>query len=176
MPWKVTEPMCERAKFVALHDEGLFSMSELCQRLGVSRRTGYKWLARFEQDGLDGLRGQSRKPHSSPKQTCLEVQEALRCKRAGTIPPGDPRNSWPISSPAVPTYRCPQRPAPWANCSNSKGFASRASVRPAPGSIRASQPCKPTFPTKPGALISRASFPQRVSHKGRTRLLPTHDQ
>ncbi len=38
MPWKVTDPMCERAKFVALYDEGLFSMSELCQRFGVSSR------------------------------------------------------------------------------------------------------------------------------------------
>ena len=44
MPWKVTDPMCERAKFVALHEEGLFSMSELCRRFGVSRNTGYKWL------------------------------------------------------------------------------------------------------------------------------------
>jgi transposase InsO family protein len=77
MPWKVTEPMTERARFVALHDEGLFSMTELCQRFNISRRTGYKWLARFEQGGLDGLKDQSRKPHSSPKQTSLEVQEAL---------------------------------------------------------------------------------------------------
>ena len=45
MPWKVTEPMCERAKFVTLHEQDLFSMSELCQRFGISRRTGYKWLA-----------------------------------------------------------------------------------------------------------------------------------
>ena len=77
MPWKVTEPMYERAKFVALLDEGLFSMSELCQRFGISRRTGYKWLARFEQDGLDSLRDQSRKPQSSPKQTCPAARQAL---------------------------------------------------------------------------------------------------
>ena len=77
MPWKVTEPMAERAKFVALFDEGLFSMSELCQRFGISRRTGYKWLGRYEQGGLEGLKDQSRKPQSSPRQTCPEVREAL---------------------------------------------------------------------------------------------------
>jgi transposase len=69
--------MTERAKFVVLHEHGLFSMSQLCQRFGVSRRTGYKWLARYQQGGLDGLKDQSRKPQSSPRQTCLEVQEAL---------------------------------------------------------------------------------------------------
>jgi transposase len=57
--------MCERAKFVALYEEGLFSMSQLCQRFGVSRRTGYKWLACFEQSGLAGLKDQSRKPKNS---------------------------------------------------------------------------------------------------------------
>jgi len=73
----VTDPMCERAKFVALYQEGLFSMSELCRRFGVSRNTGYKWLARYEQGGFDGLKDQSRSPLTCPHQTAPEVEEAL---------------------------------------------------------------------------------------------------
>jgi transposase len=118
MPWKVTEPMCERAKFVTLHEQGLFSMSELCQRFGISRRTGYKWLDRFQQSGLDGLKDQSRKPHSSPRQTCLEVQEALRQVRRDH-PTWGPKKLLAYLQPRRPDLSCPQRPVPWARCSNS---------------------------------------------------------
>lgn len=46
MPWKESDLMDERLHFVrdALSDR--FTMSELCARYGVSRRVGYKWLAR----------------------------------------------------------------------------------------------------------------------------------
>ncbi len=53
MPWKGTESMRERARFLALHQEGLWSMSQLCQRFGISGCTGYKWGDRFAQDGLE---------------------------------------------------------------------------------------------------------------------------
>lgn len=55
MPWKETRPIEERLQFVrdALSDR--FTMSELCARYGVSRRIGYKWLARFAEDGRRGL-------------------------------------------------------------------------------------------------------------------------
>ena len=77
MPWKVTDPMCQRAKFVALHDEGLFSMAELCRRFGVSRNTGYKWLARYERGGVESLKDQSRAPLTCPHQTATPVEQAL---------------------------------------------------------------------------------------------------
>jgi transposase InsO family protein len=100
--------MCERAKFVALLEESLFSMSELCQRFGISRRTGYKWLARFEQSGLDGLKDQSRRPHSSPKQTSSEVQEALLQARRDH-PTWGPKKLVAYLQP-----RCPDLPLPAA--------------------------------------------------------------
>ena len=77
MHWKVTEPMNERAKFLALHQEGLYSMNELCQRFGLSRQTGYKWLNRFKATGIEGLEEQSRAPHTCPHQTASDVEEAL---------------------------------------------------------------------------------------------------
>jgi hypothetical protein len=36
MPWRKTEPVMERARFIALHLEGLYSMSELCWTLAKS--------------------------------------------------------------------------------------------------------------------------------------------
>jgi putative transposase len=39
-----------------------FTMTELCERYGVSRRIGYKWLARFNEEGKRGLVNRSRWP------------------------------------------------------------------------------------------------------------------
>jgi transposase InsO family protein len=69
--------MSERSRFVALHQEGLYSMSELCSRFQISRKTGYKWLARFEEQGLEGLADQSRAPHSCPQRTAPVTEAAL---------------------------------------------------------------------------------------------------
>jgi transposase InsO family protein len=55
MPWKETSPMVERVRFVADHAEGVYCVSELSERYGVSRKTAYKWLKRFEEEGPGGL-------------------------------------------------------------------------------------------------------------------------
>ena len=77
MPWIQTEPVTERARFVALHQEGCYSMTELCERFGISRKTGYKWLSRFTDAGLDGLKDQSRAPRQCPHRTAKGVEAAL---------------------------------------------------------------------------------------------------
>ena len=77
MPWKETRPIEERLQFVrdALSDR--FTMSELCARYGVSRRIGYKWLARFAEDGRRGLTDRSRRPHTCPAAVRLPLAEPL---------------------------------------------------------------------------------------------------
>lgn len=77
MPWKQIDPMCERTKFVLTYQEGLYSMSELCQRYGISRKTGYKWLNRYEQAGLDGLKERSRAPKTIPHRASQAAEEAI---------------------------------------------------------------------------------------------------
>ena len=52
-------------------------MTELCDRFGISRKTGYKWLARFTEEGLPGLADQSRAPHSCPHRTPKPIETAL---------------------------------------------------------------------------------------------------
>ena len=52
-------------------------MIELCDRFGISRKTGYKWLARFAEAGLPGLADQSRAPRACPHRTPKGVETAL---------------------------------------------------------------------------------------------------
>jgi len=73
--------MDERLKFVrdALSDR--FTMSELCARYGVSRRVGYKWLARYDTEGRRGLADRSRAPHRCPHKLSGRVTELLVAAR-----------------------------------------------------------------------------------------------
>jgi transposase-like protein len=81
MPWKERVAMDERLRFVrdALSDR--FTMSELCARYGVSRRIGYKWLARYDTEGRPGLRDRSRAPQHCPHKTASGLIELLVAER-----------------------------------------------------------------------------------------------
>jgi transposase len=63
MPWKETCPMEQRLKFIAdwLRDE--WTMTELAARYQISRKTAYKWVARYESDPATGVAERSRAPH-----------------------------------------------------------------------------------------------------------------
>jgi len=69
--------MRERRCFVSQVQLGLFGMSELCERYGVSRKTGYKWMKRFEAEGEAGLEARSRAPQRSPGRTAEVVVKAI---------------------------------------------------------------------------------------------------
>lgn len=77
MPWSETAPVKERLRFVLEIEEGFFSVTELCQRYGISRKTGYKFLERFERDGPEGLKDRPRVAHHFPHQTDREIVEPL---------------------------------------------------------------------------------------------------
>jgi putative transposase len=85
MPWKESDAMDQRLQFVtdALSDR--FTMTELCARYGVSRRIGYKWVARFNEDGTRGLADRSRRPHVCPTQIRSGLAELL-CEFRRTHP------------------------------------------------------------------------------------------
>jgi transposase InsO family protein len=48
-------------------------MSELCERYGVSRRIGYKWVERFMQGGEPALADQRRAPRKQAQETAPEL-------------------------------------------------------------------------------------------------------
>ncbi len=66
MTWKVNCVMYERMKFIVGRTEGHESMTALCERFEISRKTGYKWLRRYESEGPPGLVDRSRAPRYHP--------------------------------------------------------------------------------------------------------------
>lgn len=71
--------MEQRERFVRDHQLALYTMAELSARYGISRKTGYKWLDRFEQGGREGLGDRSRAPLRCPHKISDEVA-ALICE------------------------------------------------------------------------------------------------
>lgn len=63
MAWKENKVEDQRKKFIAACLEGNFTMAELCRMYEISRKSGYKWLNRYKDKGLDGLKDRSRAPH-----------------------------------------------------------------------------------------------------------------
>lgn len=72
MPWRKTEPMEERLKLIADWLDG-DNVTDLSIFYGVSRKAIYKWIDRYEQLGLDGLKDLDRAPKNHPNQTNEEI-------------------------------------------------------------------------------------------------------
>jgi transposase InsO family protein len=70
-----------RLQFVMEYLSGRFTMTELTAQYQVSRKTGYKWLQRFQARGRVGLIDVSRRPHGSPLATDAAVVEAIVAAR-----------------------------------------------------------------------------------------------
>jgi putative transposase len=77
MPWQEQSPMDLRMRFVTEWQSGCWTMTELCADYQISRKTGYKWVDRYETSGPQGLHDQSRRPHRSPLATEAELVAAL---------------------------------------------------------------------------------------------------
>ena len=61
-----------------LHKE---KVTDLCREYGISRKTAYKYIHRFQAFGLDGLKDQSRRPHHLTNKTdALTEQMILNTK------------------------------------------------------------------------------------------------
>ena len=77
MPWKECNAVSLREEFVAFVGREEANVSLLCERFGISRKTGYKWLRRFREEGRPGLVNRSRRPDRSPKRTSEELEQAV---------------------------------------------------------------------------------------------------
>ena len=82
MPWRKTDPMNERVKFIASYLESEETFSELCDVFCISRKTGYKWVRRYDEGGIAALHELSREPHNHPNGTPEDiVQKILKARR-----------------------------------------------------------------------------------------------
>ena len=81
MPWKESRIVNERVKFIADVLKGEQSITDLCQRYGIARKTGYKWMERFQEAGPAGLEDLDRRSrncaHATPE---VVVQEILKLR------------------------------------------------------------------------------------------------
>lgn len=49
------------------------NVAQTCRYFGITRQTFYRWLRRYEEKGLEGLRDKSSRPHHCPHETNAEV-------------------------------------------------------------------------------------------------------
>lgn len=81
MPWTETRAMDERMRFVVEHDLDDLSMTALCARYNISRKTGYKWLARMQEAAAVGFGDRSRAPHRHPNQVPPLIEQGVVAMR-----------------------------------------------------------------------------------------------
>ena len=76
MPWRVTEVVNERMRFVVRRESGE-RMVDLCREFGISRKTGYKFWKRYKELGPEGLGDFSRRPHRHPSRIPAQIQQLV---------------------------------------------------------------------------------------------------
>ena len=81
MPWKERTTMSLRREFVQCALQDGINMSALCREFGISRKTGYKWLRRYQEGGWEALQDRSRRPHTSPNRTPAEIEAQVLAVR-----------------------------------------------------------------------------------------------
>lgn len=77
MPWRETSVMEERYRFVKDALGYLGHFTELCAIYGISTKTGYKWVARYEKGGKDSLTDRSRAPKEHTNQVSAKIENAI---------------------------------------------------------------------------------------------------
>lgn len=91
MPWREVKPMDQKVLFLADYLRGGASFAGLCARYGISRKTGYKWVQRYQQQGPEGLEEHSRRPVRSPHKTPYRVRQAIIALRGRGQEPLGPK-------------------------------------------------------------------------------------
>lgn len=81
MPWQNVTPMEEIIRFVLLAQTERFTITELCEQFGISRKTGYKHLERYAATGLKGLQARSHRPHQFPQRTDEAIEALILAER-----------------------------------------------------------------------------------------------
>jgi transposase InsO family protein len=81
MPWNEVSAMSLRQEFVTLAMAPEANVRQLCRRFGISPKTGYKWIARFQAAGVEALSDRSRRPLSTPTATPAATEQRVLALR-----------------------------------------------------------------------------------------------
>src|SRR3989441_13083496 len=101
MPWLETSPVEQRERFIRDHRLELYSMVELCTPYGISRKTGSKWLDRFEDCPARFARASRPHPRLDPPP---ELRQSASCCRSQSRPQHPRARS---KNPGSATTTCP---------------------------------------------------------------------
>ena len=155
MVWKEWSRVDERMLLIGEYVKGGRAMTELCREFGVSRKTAYKWVARYSEDGPAGLADKSRAPLSHPARLDpVVVEAALQARRAHPHWGARKILAWLLrkqpqfDSPAVSTVS-----AIFAKYGLSRTSSTRAAVR----RLIQIRSAMPVHPINSGARTSRAT-------------------
>lgn len=77
MPWRESSFMSERLAFIKACLDRDERIVEICDRFGISEKTGQKWLKRFREEGSSGLADRSRARLLQPHRITPEVTERI---------------------------------------------------------------------------------------------------
>jgi transposase InsO family protein len=94
MPWKTSSVKEQRWGFVQKALRTTRGLAELCRRSGISRKTAYKWLARFSQRGRWGLGDQSHAARQLHNRPALKWLTRLRRGKREHAHWGAPKIHW----------------------------------------------------------------------------------
>jgi transposase InsO family protein len=161
MPWQEESTMQLRQQFVADVQRGVSPVSEVCAAYGISRKTGYKWLARFRADGARALGDRSRRPHTSPAATPVALVQALLDARH-RHPTWGPRKLRRLLRQQHPS-------APWPARSTLALHLRRAGLVVSPRRVR-----RPGHAGRPQAPMDEPNAVWTVDFKGQFRLGDGH--
>ena len=82
MPWKLVTPKSQRKELVSLALTDGANKARLCRRFEISRKIGYKWLARDLATGEAGLAART----AHPAKPCCGFSYRISCPRHGSLP------------------------------------------------------------------------------------------
>jgi transposase InsO family protein len=77
MGWRQLAAGDERLRFIEECKSREWSIAEVCRRFEISRKTGYKWLDRYESGGMDALKDRTHAAHRNPRQVPEQVEDAI---------------------------------------------------------------------------------------------------
>jgi transposase InsO family protein len=106
MPWLETDAVEQRERFLRDVQLAVYPVTELCARYGISRKTGYKWRARFAEGGRLALADRLRAPRYCPHRIAAATA-ALICDARRTHPTWGPRKLLDWLAPRYPDFRRP---------------------------------------------------------------------
>jgi len=109
MPWGEVSMLDAKLELIVAWQAAEVSKAELCRQHGISRKTAYKLIGRYQAEGCEGLKERSRAPHDHANAVAELIAEAvLEVRRRhpswgpkkihAFLAAREPAVSWPVES------------------------------------------------------------------------------